>query len=224
MPRGAPPRDPADPGGASAGGRAPGRAHPLPAAGRRRREGAPGHVTALGLLRPGQALVRLTRVPPFILPAPEAVGRGARHLPRSCCSSRPATTAAEILLGIAIGGLVGALKRAPARLLRGGTPLAAAAPRRQPGAARVRARPAARPLDGLRHGVEGRDGGPRHFLPGHLGLLRRPEARRARLARAGAGDERPARRHALAHPRPRRPAGDGVRASGSRPLSHPSGP
>ena len=65
-------------------------------------------VTALGLLLAWEALVRLTRVPPFILPAPEAVfaALGTYH---ALLLQQAATTAAEILLGVAIGGLVGAL-------------------------------------------------------------------------------------------------------------------
>ena len=54
----------------------------------------------------------------FILPAPEAVARGARHAPRLLLASMPRTTAAEILLGVAIGGLVGAASALPAGCLR----------------------------------------------------------------------------------------------------------
>ena len=207
-PRRSAPR-PGRPGGAVARGRAAARAHPLPAAGRGVVRALRAVVTALGLLLAWEALVRLTRVPPFILPAPEAGPRGARHLPRPAAPAGRHDRRRDPARRRDRRPRRGT-ERAPARLLRGRAPLAAAAPRRQPGAARVRARPAARPLDGLRHGVEGRDGGARHLLSRHLRLLRRPEARRARLARAGAGDERPPRRHALAHPRPRRPAGDGL--------------
>ena len=65
-------------------------------------------ITALGLLLAWEALVRLTRVPPFILPAPESVfvALGTYH---ALLLQQAATTAAEILLGVAIGGLVGAL-------------------------------------------------------------------------------------------------------------------
>ncbi len=65
-------------------------------------------VTALGLLLAWEALVRLTRVPPFILPAPEAVlaALGTYH---ALLLQQAATTATEILLGVVIGGLVGAL-------------------------------------------------------------------------------------------------------------------
>ena len=65
-------------------------------------------VTALGLLLAWEALVRLTRVPPFILPAPEAV-LTALATYHALLLQQAATTAAEILLGVAIGGLVGAL-------------------------------------------------------------------------------------------------------------------
>jgi putative hydroxymethylpyrimidine transport system permease protein len=65
-------------------------------------------VTALGLLLAWEALVRLTRVPPFILPAPEAVlaALGTYH---ALLLQQAAATATEILLGVVIGGLVGAL-------------------------------------------------------------------------------------------------------------------
>ena len=158
--RGAPPRDPADPAVLVARGRAAARAHPLPAAGRGVVRALRAVVTALGLLLAWQALVRLTGVPPFILPAPEAVlaALGTYH---ALLLQQAATTARRDPARRRDRRPRRGAERAPARLLRSGTPLAAAAPGRQPGAARLRARPAARPLDGLRHGVEGRDGGPR---------------------------------------------------------------
>ena len=65
-------------------------------------------LTALGLLLAWEALVRLTGGPPFILPAPAAVlgalvGRG------DLLAQHAATTAAEILAGVLLGGLVGSL-------------------------------------------------------------------------------------------------------------------
>ena len=65
-------------------------------------------VTALGLLLAWEALIRLSGVPPFILPAPEAVF-SALVTYHTLLLQQAATTAAEILLGVVIGGLVGAL-------------------------------------------------------------------------------------------------------------------
>jgi putative hydroxymethylpyrimidine transport system permease protein len=65
-------------------------------------------VTALGLLLAWEALVRLTGVPPYILPAPESV-LAALGAYRDLLLQQAGITATEILLGVAIGGLVGAL-------------------------------------------------------------------------------------------------------------------
>ena len=63
-------------------------------------------LTALGLLLAWEALVRLTGVPPFILPGPAAV-LGALIERGDLLLHHAAVTAAEIVAGILIGGLVG---------------------------------------------------------------------------------------------------------------------
>ncbi len=65
-------------------------------------------LTAAGLLLAWEALVRLTGVPPFILPGPAAVltALATRH---DLLLVHGLTTATEILLGILIGGAVGAM-------------------------------------------------------------------------------------------------------------------
>jgi putative hydroxymethylpyrimidine transport system permease protein len=64
--------------------------------------------TALGLLLAWEAIVRLTGVPPYILPGPAAV-MAALTSRWDLLLDHAVTTGAEILAGIALGGLVGAL-------------------------------------------------------------------------------------------------------------------
>ncbi|HET6469624.1 MAG TPA: ABC transporter permease [Geminicoccaceae bacterium] len=65
-------------------------------------------LTALGLLLLWEAVVRLTGVPPFILPSPASVARAlfARH---ELLFQHALITGAEILLGLVLGTLVGVL-------------------------------------------------------------------------------------------------------------------
>jgi putative hydroxymethylpyrimidine transport system permease protein len=64
--------------------------------------------TALGLLLAWEALVRLTGVPPFILPGPGRV-LAALVERRDLLLGHAAVTAGEILAGMVLGSLVGAL-------------------------------------------------------------------------------------------------------------------
>ncbi len=64
--------------------------------------------TALGLLLAWEALVRLTGVPPFILPGPGRV-LSALVERRDLLLGHAAVTAGEILAGMVLGSLVGAL-------------------------------------------------------------------------------------------------------------------
>lgn len=65
-------------------------------------------VTCLGLLLAWELLVRLTGVPPFILPSPLQVGR-TLVLRADLLAQHALVTAAEILLGMALGSLLGML-------------------------------------------------------------------------------------------------------------------
>ena len=105
-----------------------------------------------------------------------------------------------------------------------GPPLADAAPGREPGPAGVRPGAAPRPLARLRHGLEGRDGGADHLLPGHRRLPRRAAAHRARLARARPDHGRPAAGRSCARSACRRPCRRWPRACGSPPPWRRSGP
>ena len=110
-------------------------------------------LTALGLVAAWEALVWLTGVPPYILPPPSRVavvlvGRFDLLIEQA------AWTATEMILGLALGLTLGAA-------LAGAT-----AGDRLAGHSRDRRRAAPRPLAGLRHGIQGRDGGAGHLLSG----------------------------------------------------------
>ena len=140
--------------------------------------------TILGLLAAWQALVWATGVPHFILPGPGRVAAALVAQPELLLR-HAAITLQEILLGIALGSLIGAASAIllaasrtaqrwlmPLLVVSQALPVFALAP--HPGA-----------LARLRHGLQGRDGRADHLLPGHRGLPRRAAAHRARLARAG---------------------------------------
>ena len=127
-------------------------------------------ITALGLLLGWEVLVWATGVPTYILPPPSRVALVLVER-FDLLLGEAAWTAAEMLLGLAARPDPGRSACHRVRGVAGMAALGAAAGDRLAGHPGDRHRAAARPVAGLRHGLQGRDGGAGDLLPGRQRAL-----------------------------------------------------